>query len=340
MGEAGAVMDQSGVGAITNAIVHVFRGTQSALDRSSDVIRGMGERQTKQTEALDKTLEVLERLASRQAVTEERLNSIELVRNAVLGLRGDMAELVRMQETRMSESTGRIAELVETSANAIGDGIRDVMERQREIARATRSLEAQTATSLSRIAQSVDAGRKLQDDGFKDLAEGQARIEQVVAETVKRIDGEAVGRQVGSVVDARVAATMNDMVRSLDAAFEKLASGLEVVATAQDQVRGAMQARLGGDGELRALGHSIETGMAQGFAEVARSIDSVFTGYADLLRRERERIDGIRPEAAASPPSEPETKPAEPRGARAPAVGPDLALIEELLRPIIAEAKR
>ncbi len=337
MGEAGAVMDQSGVGAVANAIVNVFRGTQTALDRSSDVIRGLGERQSKQTEALERTLEALERLAGRQAVTDERLNSIELVRNAVLGLRADMAELVRMQDSRMSESTGRIAELVETSANAIGDGLRDVMERQREIARATRSLEAQMATSLSRIGQSLDTGRKVQEDGFKDLAEGQARLEQVVAETVRKIDGEAVGRQVGSMVETRVSATMHDMVRSLDAAFDKLAVGLGVVAEAQDQVRGAMQARLGGDGELRAIGHSIETGMAQGFAEVARSIDSVFSGYADLLRRERERGEAA---PAAVRPAEPVEPQAEARAPRTAAVGPELALIEERLRPIVAEAKR
>ncbi len=351
IGDNSPLVDDTGIGAIANAIVNVFRTTQGSLDRSSDLIRSLADRQDRQTDALNKTLEQIERLAGQQALNSERLNAIDLVRSAVGGLRSDMADLARLQESRMSESTGRIAEMLETRSAAIGDGLRDVMERQREISRATRSLEAQTATGLARIGQMVESGQKLQADGFRDLVQGQTQIENVVAETAKRIDGEAVGRQVSSAVEARFSFAMNEMVRSLDSAFEKLALGLEVVAGTQDQVRTAVQARLGNDGELRALGQSIETGMAQGFAEVARAIDSVFAGYADLLQRERDRKPAGPAETAASPapapassaaavlPPELASVPASPPASLA-APGADFDAIEERLRTIVAAGRR
>ncbi len=328
----------TGVGVVANAIVHVFRSTQSAFDRSSEILRGIAERQDQQTAALQRTIEQMETLTSRQNLGIERLAAIDLIRQAVTDLRGDLADLARMQETRMSENASRIAELIEARSDAFGDGMRDIMERQREIARATRSLEAQTATGFARVAQEIEAGRKLQQDGFGDLAQGQAHLEGVIAENGRRIDPEEIGRRIGDAVETRVSIGMNEIVRSLGTAFDRLGGGLDMIAATQDEVQKLLRSRYGADSELRTLGQSLETGMAHGFAEVARAIDSVFAGYAELLRRERRRtetedpLDGVVTgggRAAAGDRYAVPNPPAE-----------DFEMLEEMLRAKVAAKRR
>jgi hypothetical protein len=303
MPDVDPTVSDTGVGVVANAIVHVFRSTQAAFDRSSDIIRAIADRQDRQTEALQRTIEQIETLTARQNMGIERLAAIDLIRNAVTDLRSDLADLARMQETRLSENASRLADLVETRSDALGEGLRDMLERQREIARATRSLEAQTATGFARIGQEMEAARKLQQEGFADLAVGQGHIETVIAENGRRIDADEIGRRIGDAVETRVSIGMNEIVRSLGTAFDRLGGGLDMIAATQDEVHKLLRTRYGADSELRALGQSLENGMAHGFAEVARAIDSVFAGYAELLRRERRRAEADMEAAFDLPPA-------------------------------------
>lgn len=340
MPDVDPAVSDTGVGVVANAIVHVFRSTQAAFDRSSDIMRGIAERQDRQTEALQRTLEQIETLTSRQNLGIERLAAIDLIRQAVTDLRSDLSDLARMQETRMSETASRLGDLIESRSSSLGDGIRDIMERQREIARATRSLEAQTATGFARVGQEIEAGRKLQQEGLADLANGQAHLENVIAENAKRIDPEEIGRRVGDAVEVRVAIGMNEIVRSLGTAFDRLGGGLDMIAATQDEVQKMLRTRYGADNELRVLGQSLETGMAHGFAEVARAIDSVFAGYAELLRRERRRTEGDAADASDTRSAGFEGAASGDRYAVPTPPAEDFERLEEMLRAKVAAKRR
>jgi hypothetical protein len=345
VGSGGGIGD-SGLGAMATAIVSVFRSTQGALDRSSEVIRKLADKQDKQTEVLTKTLDHIEQLAMLQTQTSERLKGVEMIRSAVLELRTDMAELGRLQEMRFAESNSRLSNLVETQTNLLVDGVRDVVERQREIARATRSLEAQSTNGFARIGQMLETGQRLQAEGFKEVTEAQEDLAGVVRQTAQRIDGDQIGLTISSAIETRVTFAMNEMVRTLDGAFERLALTLDVVASTQNDLRNAVQGGGGYDRNgMRALGQSIETGMATGFAEVARSIDSVFAGYAEFVKRERYmpaseaaghadpqvQVERNAPAVAPAEETRPTERPNEPGEP-----DPQFLSIEERLRPVIA----
>ena len=165
----------------------------------------------------------------------------------------------------------RIEAAVADSARALSAQVRQVEPALDELGQRTDSLR----DAMGAISGSVDALRR--------EAEVQGRIRQVVEglPATMKADAQRIEAMLVSMSE-QLAGQPHAIADAIGAGFSEAARAIAEFSRAASVDNAESLKAV--SAELKALGRTIDGGMSSGFADVARSFESAFVSYSDLVR--------------------------------------------------------
>jgi hypothetical protein len=277
------------------------------MERVAKLMERMNTSQAEQRDLLDRTAMGLEKLVVQQADLPTQMAKIA----ANEGLRGDIVELSNVVHERMRDGFRDVAATLVAVLEANSEQFQKLAGQQAEIMesmavvakispltdelrRIGQSLEKGVADGFSDVAKVFDLSAKSQTDAMHRITDHQTLMTthiSRIAETTMSIEDV---RRVGANIEAGVSTGLQRMAQAMETAAREQAMAMAKFA--------AQGGAAGGDSEayrmeMRMLARSLETGMQDGFGELARAFEAAFVSYADLLQRSLSDL----PRAAAAP---------------------------------------
>jgi hypothetical protein len=282
------------------------------LDRVAKLMERMATAQAEQRDYMDRTAAGLERLAMQQADLPVQLGKIA----ANEGLRGDIVDLSTVVYDRMRDGFADVAASLVAVLEANSEQFQKLAGQQAEIMesmavvakispltdelrRIGMSLEKGVADGFTDVAKVFDLSSKTQTEAMRYLADHQTQMTGYMSRVVDGATSVSDMRKLGEGIE-----------QGVGQGLARVAQAMEKAAREQSEALARLAAHgPGGDTdvlrlEMRALGRSIETGMQDGFGELARAFEAAFVSYAELLQRslaDMPRAAVRQPEPATEP---------------------------------------
>ena len=290
----GVATNTSGAGdgttiALAGSLLGAFRTTQGLITRSAEVMRRLGERQETQTDVLSKLVEQVEILTVRQAHTLSQLKRVDMIGDVLDGMREEAILRDRAASNRLAESVGRIAQVVDESRSHIFDAVQNVAEQHRGTERLARALELQQNRGFEALALELSTIAASGEERGRISAEHYGEVEKLIRTSIRPLDVRTISDQLAASVDERLAAGFGAVAVSFDESLGRLVTGLDRLGQTQAELADrllAVDAATTPIEEMRAFGHNIEQGIAQGLAEIARVLDGVLADKSRQFRDE------------------------------------------------------
>ena len=276
--------------ALASSLLGAFRTTQGLITRSAEVMRRLGERQETQTDVLSKLVEQVEILSVRQGHTLTQLKRVDMIGDALDGMREEAILRDRAASNRLADGVGRIAQVVDESRSNIFDAVQNVAEQHRGTERLARALELQQNRGFEALALELSTIAASGEERGRINAEHYSEVEKLIRTSIRPLDVRTISDQLAASVDERLAAGFGAVAVSFDESLARLVTGLDRLGQTQAELADrllAVDAATTPIEEMRAFGHNIEQGIAQGLAEIARVLDGVL---ADKSRQYRDEV--------------------------------------------------
>jgi acetolactate synthase regulatory subunit len=277
--------------AIAGSLLGAFRTTQGLITRSAEVMKRLGERQETQTEVLAKLVEQVEGLSIRQGHTITQLKRVDMIGDALDGMREEAILRDRAASNRLAEGVGRVSQVIENSRIDLFDAVQNVAEQVRGTERLGRVLELQQNRGFEAIALELSTIAAAGNERGRIYAEHHSEVEKLIRTSLRPLDVGTVSDQLAASVDERLAAGFGAVAASFDESLNRLVSGLDRLGQTQAELADrllAVDAATTTAEEMRAFGKNIEQGVASGLAEIAKVLEGVLS---DRSRQIREEVD-------------------------------------------------
>ncbi len=291
-GSAGAVGTVDGTTvAIAGSLLGAFRTTQGLITRSAEVMKRLGERQETQTEVLAKLVEQVEGLSIRQGQTITQLKRVDMIGDALDGMREEAILRDRAASNRLAEGIGRVSQVIENSRIDLFDAVQNVAEQVRGTERLGHVLELQQNRGFEAIALELSTIAAAGNERGRIYSEHHSEVEKLIRTSLRPLDVGTVADQLAASVDERLAAGFGAVAASFDESLNRLVSGLDRLGQTQAELADrllAVDAATTPAEEMRAFGKNIEQGVASGLAEIAKVLEGVLS---DRARQVNEQVD-------------------------------------------------
>jgi len=291
-GSAGAVGTVDGTTvAIAGSLLGAFRTTQGLITRSAEVMKRLGERQETQTEVLAKLVEQVEGLSIRQGQTLTQLKRVDMIGDALDGMREEAILRDRAASNRLAEGIGRVSQVIENSRIDLFDAVQNVAEQVRGTERLGHVLELQQNRGFEAIALELSTIAAAGNERGRIYSEHHSEVEKLIRTSLRPLDVGTVSDQLAASVDERLAAGFGAVAASFDESLNRLVSGLDRLGQTQAELADrllAVDAATTPVEEMRAFGKNIEQGVASGLAEIAKVLEGVLS---DRARQVNEQVD-------------------------------------------------
>jgi len=277
--------------AIAGSLLGAFRTTQGLITRSAEVMKRLGERQETQTEVLAKLVEQVENLSIRQGQTITQLKRVDMIGDALDGMREEAILRDRAASNRLAEGIGRVSQVIENSRIDLFDAVQNVAEQVRGTERLGHVLELQQNRGFEAIALELSTIAAAGNERGRIYAEHQSEVEKLIRTSLRPLDVGTVSDQLAASVDERLAAGFGAVAASFDESLNRLVSGLDRLGQTQAELADrllAVDAATTPAEEMRAFGKNIEQGVASGLAEIAKVLEGVLS---DRSRQIRDEVD-------------------------------------------------
>ncbi len=275
--------------ALAGSLLGAFRTTQGLITRSAEVMKRLGERQETQTDVLSKLVEQVEILSVRQAHTLSQLKRVDMIGDALDGMREEAILRDRAASNRLSDGVGRIAQVVEESRSNLFDAVQNIAEQHRGTERLARALELQQNRGFEALALELSTLSASGQERDRISTEHHAEVEKLIRASMRPLDVRTISDQLGASVDERLAAGFGAVAASFDESLARLVTGLDRLGQTQSELADrllAVDSATTPVEEMRAFGQNIEHGIASGLAEIARVLDGVLADKSRELRQD------------------------------------------------------
>ena len=275
--------------AIAGSLLGAFRTTQGLITRSAEVMKRLGERQETQTEVLAKLVEQVENLSIRQGQTITQLKRVDMIGDALDGMREEAILRDRAASNRLAEGIGRVSQVIENSRIDLFDAVQNVAEQVRGTERLGHVLELQQNRGFEAIALELSTIAAAGNERGRIYAEHQSEVEKLIRTSLRPLDVGTVSDQLAASVDERLAAGFGAVAASFDESLNRLVLGLDRLGQTQAELADrllAVDAATTPAEEMRAFGKNIEQGVASGLADIAKVIEGVLSDRSRQIRDE------------------------------------------------------
>jgi len=254
-------------------------------------MKRLGERQETQTEVLAKLVEQVEGLSIRQGQTLTQLKRVDMIGDALDGMREEAILRDRAASNRLAEGIGRVSQVIENSRIDLFDAVQNVAEQVRGTERLGHVLELQQNRGFEAIALELSTIAAAGNERGRIYSEHHSEVEKLIRTSLRPLDVGTVSDQLAASVDERLAAGFGAVAASFDESLNRLVSGLDRLGQTQAELADrllAVDAATTPVEEMRAFGKNIEQGVASGLAEIAKVLEGVLS---DRARQVNEQVD-------------------------------------------------
>jgi hypothetical protein len=199
---------------------------------------------------------------------------------------------------RMVSETSEMRE----ASNAVVAAANTSTEHQQEMINLTRMTESRLTSGFNGMAHIMEVTGQAYLDGLRRLT---AENYETNARLAKLLDVKAAGdriTEIAGAIETKVKAGMGNMSTSLDRTATAIETTMQKMITEQAELRQVLSTLSGGGAGNGQVGISpeFEDKLTQGFSDLSRSIETVFTTFSTMISRGlmREMAQGVEPAAS------------------------------------------